>query len=86
MFIYSYYNRKTGSYEDPFVQPIQKDLFPKMVCRSVVLNPEDARKSHRYECDLFYLGTWDEETCHFDLLDKPEFLVSLASLEVKNDA
>lgn len=60
MFVYGYYNKKAGAYEDPFISPIAKDMFPKLVARGVVLNQEEARKSHKFECDLFYFGTFDE--------------------------
>lgn len=86
MFVYSYYNKKAGVYQDPFLQPVTKDLFPKMVQRSVLLNPGEAAKQHLYECDLYYLGTFDEETGIYALLEKPEFLCTLSTLEVKNDA
>lgn len=86
MYVYSYYNKKVGVYQDPFIQPTTKDLFPKLVTRSVVLNPKHAQEQHLYECDLYYLGTFDEETGSFDLLDKPEFLVTLSNLEVKDNA
>ena len=86
MFVYSYYNRKVGVYQDPQLQPVAKDILPKLVQRSVVLNPQQAEKDHMYECDLFYLGTFDEEQGTFDLLPKPEFLCSFANLEVNHDA
>lgn len=86
MFVYTRYNRKAGVYEDPFLQPITKDLYPKLVQRSIILNPEEARRNHAYECDLYYLGTYDEEQGKFDLLDKPEFLCTFSTLEVKEDA
>lgn len=86
MFVYSMFNRKTGVYQDPYIQPVAKDLYPKIMQRSVVMNPTEARRNHVYECDLFYLGTYDETQGKFDLLDKPEFLCTFANLEVKEDA
>lgn len=86
MYVYSLYNRKTGVYNEPFLQPITKDLYPKLLQRSVILNPQQARQNHTYESDLYYLGTFDEEQGKFDLLDKPEFLCTFSNLEVKEDA
>lgn len=85
MYVYSMYNRKTGVYNDPYIQPITKDIYPKMMQRSAVMNPEQARANHVYECDLFYLGTFDEEQGKFDLLEKPEFLCTFSNLEVNED-
>lgn len=86
MYVYSYFNRTVGAYQDPFLQPVTKDLFPKLVQRSVVMNPAEAAKQHLYECDLYYLGTFDDQTGSFDLLSKPEFCCTLSTLEVKNNA
>lgn len=85
MFVYSLFNRKTAVYQDPYIQPIAKDIYPKIMSRSVIMNPDEATKNHVYECELYYLGTFDEQTCMFDLLEKPEFLCTFANLEPKED-
>lgn len=86
MYCYVYFNRKVGAFQDPFFQPIEKTMFAKLSQRQVILNPDQAKATHTYECDLYYLGTYDEETAAFFLLDKPEFLCTYSNLEVKNDA
>lgn len=86
MFVYSYFNKKVGVYQDPFNQAIAPDMFPKLVQRSVVMNPKSAADQHLYECDLYFLGEFDEVTGSYTLKDKPEFLCTLSTLEPQNDA
>lgn len=77
MTIYSLYNKKVGFYNPPTFSNMDKDATKANLYRFCLLNQADARKSHYDECDLYFLGEFDDIKCEFKILDKPEFLLDL---------
>lgn len=78
MKVYALYNKKVGFYNPPtFSQMSQEDVKTGLL-RFCKLSPEDAKRSHYDECELYYLGEFNDLTCEMKLLDKPEFITGLS--------
>lgn len=80
MQIFTLYNKKVGFYNPPTFSQMEKDAVGTNLARYVQMNPRDARIAHYDECELYYLGEFDDQRCEFQLLDKPEFILDLTPL------
>lgn len=70
---YCYYNRKVGAYSAPSFESYEKELKKEMSHRGYLL-AKDEQKATIEENDLYYVGTFNDKSGEFILLDKPEFL------------
>lgn len=77
MKIYTLYNKKVGFYNPPTFSQMDKDDTKVNLYRFCMMSAFEAKKAHYDECELYYLGEFDDVKCEFKLLDKPEFLVDL---------
>lgn len=80
-YVYSFYNKKVGAYERPIVNNYEQKDFAELVRRDVLVS-DNAAKDHMKECDLYYLGHFDDANGAFELEAKPEFLFSVGELVV----
>lgn len=78
MTVFSMYNKKVGFYNPPTFSQMTKDAVKTNLIRYCMLNPIEAKKAHYEECELYYLGEFDDIKCVMNLLDKPEFLTGLS--------
>lgn len=85
MTIFTLYNKKVGFYNPPTFAQMEKEAVKANLYRFCQMNLKEARKSHYDECELYYLGDFDDLRCEFKLLDKPEFLLDLTPLFPKED-
>lgn len=78
MTIFSMYNKKVGFYNPPTFSQMTKDAVGTNLIRFCKLNPSKAKEAYYQECELYYLGEFDEITGECHLLDKPEFITGLS--------
>lgn len=76
--IYAFRNTLISAYNDPIFREQEKDSFAKEVQRFCILEKDAATKNHYHECELYLLGTFNDESGEMKLLDKPEFLIGLS--------
>lgn len=74
---YCYYNKKVRYWTGVFNGgEIPVDAFVKSVCRTIMIQPGQARENHLDECDLYLIGDFNDETGEFQVLDKPQLLLN----------
>ena len=75
------YKNKLGDfwYQPPFM-PDAPESMKKTISRMVIMDPVKFKSNHLDEVDLYFLGTFDDETGKFALLDSPKFLVDCRSV------
>ncbi|ALS03653.1 VP5 [Gokushovirus WZ-2015a] len=78
--IYVARNKKVGAYENPFFDVQDKHSLMFNLQKFVILQPEKAKAQFMDECEMYFLGTFDQESCQFDLLEKPEYLIDLGDV------
>lgn len=79
MHVFSLYNKKVPYWNAPTFGDTPKEQVGVTLTRYCIQNEEQARKAHYDECDLYYLGEFDDATGKFELLPQPEFIVGLSS-------
>lgn len=72
--LYSYYNKKAGFYNKPFVEALPAEAVAQSIARTCIIERETARKSHLDETALYIVGEFDDITGLITALDKPEFV------------
>lgn len=77
MKIYALKNTKVGYWNPPTYSNMDKDDTKVALYRYCVMNSEDAKKAHYDECELYYLGEFDDVKGISHLLDEKEFLIDL---------
>lgn len=75
LYAYAFYNRKVGAYTAPMFEQYDKELKTEIIKRGYVMAKDDDR-ANLDECDFYYLGKFDDVKGSFDLLEKPEFILS----------
>lgn len=78
MTVYALYNKKVPFWNPPTFADTPKEAVTKNLRRYCLQNQDEARKAHYDECDLYYLGEFDEIKGKFALEMNPEFLCSLS--------
>lgn len=78
MTIFSLYNKKVGFYNPPTFSQMQKDAVGTNLIRYCQMNPLEAKKAHYDECELYYLGEFDDVSGQLHLIEKPEFVTGLS--------
>lgn len=78
MSIFTLYNKKVGFYNPPTFSQMTKDAVGQNLIRYCQMNPLEAKKAHYDECELYYLGEFNDMTCEMHLLEKPDFITGLS--------
>lgn len=74
--VYVLRNKAISAYLDPFVDERTKDQVGKSLARFCILEKEQAKKSHYDECELYVLGTYDDETGVITIAPEKEFVLA----------
>lgn len=82
--IYSFYNRKISAYGLPVFHTEDADDMVQVVSRDFLASEPDAQVKLA-EHLLYYLGTFDDVTCTFNLVT-PNVILDLGSLVNKKEA
>lgn len=64
--------------EPPTFGDTPKEQVGASLSRYCMQNEDAARKAHYDECDLYYFGEFDDNAGKFNLMDQPEFVISLS--------
>lgn len=72
--LYSYYNKKGGFYNKPFMEALPPEAVAQSIGRTCVIERESARKAHLDETALYIVGEFDDITGQLVGYDKPEFV------------
>lgn len=78
-------NRLISTYGDPFLHKYDAEDVKKEFYKACVLDKEKSKAAFYHESELYFLGTFDDETASFSLLDKPEFIVDLSTFFPKEN-
>lgn len=87
LYIYAYRDCKLGCFEKPIYSTEDKEHIKVGVIRSCIL-AEESKKKMLADQALYYLGTFDDETCKFNTLEFEEKLLDLRDyikFEVQDD-
>lgn len=80
--MYCYRDRKLGVYGYPFKSTEIRDNTVEQISRTVKLGKFPDAKDY----ELYFVGSFDDHTCIFNILEKPEFVCDLAEyLPVKKE-
>lgn len=74
-YIYSQHDEKADFYNHPMISEIEPDAFKANVERSIVLCRDAAKLSAIADCKLLYLGTFDDVSGKFEILEEPQKLL-----------
>lgn len=77
--VYVLKNLYLGVFELPQVQKLSKADVGEGYRRLIYSDPDTCFKRRYHECQLCYIGTWDDETGKLDYCE-PQVLVDLATL------
>lgn len=77
--VFSFYNYKIGAYNLPLFRLEDPDQFKEAVLRQAI-NSKPVELAALVECELYYLGDFDDHSGSLKLLEKPVSLVDLRTL------
>jgi len=77
-------NRKISAYGDPIVTIASKEQMAKDLSRFCMVEPQEAKKAHYDESELFLIGTYDDEQGKIVPLQENEFICSFDNLFITN--
>lgn len=80
MNVFCYKNKLGDFWYQPQFMPDAPESMKKTISRMVIMDPVKFKSNHLDEVDLYFLGTFDDETGKFSLLDSPKFLVDCRSV------
>lgn len=75
--VYVLRNKKISAYLDPFFRVEDKKQIEVDLSRFCILEKAKAQELHYDECELYYLGQYDDEKGVCLFLDDKEFIVDL---------
>lgn len=81
--VISLYDRLVGAYTAPAYTKTDKKYLAEEYRRAIMSAPE--KLFHLKDQELYLLGTFDDSSCEFNLLDKPEFLARLEDYFAKKE-
>lgn len=82
-YVYCYYKKKAGFFTQPVLNPYDTELIVDLTQRTFAANVGTPDHDAQSECDLYYLGQFEDVTGTFELLNHPEFLCSFVDKKVK---
>lgn len=68
--LYMFHNKLVGFYSAPFANEVDRDHMAEEIRRSIWLDIKGAKEQHLDECELVYLGDFDDEAGTIALSDK----------------
>lgn len=78
MNVYALKNTKAGFWNPPTFSDAPRDAIAKNLFRYCRMNQAEARKAHYDECELYIIGTFDDERGNLTLFDEKSFLIDLS--------
>lgn len=78
-------NRKIAAYGDPIITVASKEQMAKDLSRFCLIEPQEAKKAHYDESELFLIGTYDDETGRILPLKENEYICSFDNCFIKQD-
>jgi len=79
-YLYSQHDEKAEFFNHPMVSEVEPDAFAVNITRSIKLCRDPKQLSAIADCKLLLLGTFDDETGKFDILEEPKLLVECDKL------
>ena len=74
--VFAFKDKKTQSFAKPIITEQSKEVYVKGTLRAAV-RAEGVDKAYAKDQALYYLGTYDDGTAKFDLLEDPEKIFDL---------
>ena len=75
--VYCYFDKKMSYYSLPIFKTEKKEEFTETFLR-VLSSGKAELPVEMLDCDLYYLGVFDDKSGRFGLLEHPEFLLTLS--------
>lgn len=79
-YLYSQHDEKAEFFNHPMVSEVEPEAFAVNITRSIKLCRDPKQLSAIADCKLLLLGTFDDETGKFDILEEPKMLVECDKL------
>lgn len=79
-YLYSQHDEKAEFFNHPIVSEIEPEAFSKNIERSIKLCRDPKQLTAIADCKLVMLGTFEDETGKFDILEEPKMLVECDKL------
>lgn len=79
MKIYQLKNTKIPYWHPPVFSPLDKDDMKATTYRQCLLDPQKGKDSHLDECELYYIGQFDDVKGNIILEETKEFLLDIKS-------
>lgn len=84
-YIYSQHDERADFYNHPQISEIEPNAFAENIKRSIMLCRDPKQLAMLADCKLCYLGTFDDITAAFDILEKPQVIVEVDKLIESTD-
>lgn len=81
-YIYCVYDSLVGNYKEPFAVPVQGGAIREFA--EACNTPNSFIANSPMDYSLFYVGTFDENTCSFELLPAPQRVACAADFVRKS--
>lgn len=78
-------NRKIAAYGDPIITVASKEQMAKDLSRFCLIEPQEAKKAHYDESELYLIGTYDDELGKIVPLKENEYICSFDNCFIKQD-
>ena len=82
MNIFAHYDKKLCIFGKPFFEVKTKEIVIEENVR-VLKSGHCHLQPQMLDLDFYFLGVFDDKTCEFDLIQKPEYLFSIAENWIK---
>lgn len=79
-YIYSQHDEVANFFNHPMVSEVEPFAFAANITRSIKLCKDPSNIAMVENCKLMLLGSWDDETGKFEILEKPQMLVECDKL------
>lgn len=78
-YIYSIYNKLVNAYNAPSFEILNVDQKKQAIARAVIMAKDEEREILK-NCDLYFLGTFNDETGEITLQIKPDFVLAIGGI------
>lgn len=79
-YIYSQHDERANFYNHPQISEIEPESFAENIKRSIMLCRDPKQLAMLVDCKLCFLGTFNDITGEFSILEKPEIIVEVDKL------
>lgn len=75
MYVFSFKNKFLGAYSQPFYVEVGPENYVSSMKRSILTTEDSSKLSKVSGTQLYFLGTFDDELCKFEILSDAKCLL-----------